>query len=498
MSTLNAIRDRFSLLLLEDGEVFLRDFTGDVVVNADENVSAPPLTAQRGRLKLCTHSTRLRPGRPRAAVLRVPLRHVTRLGLYERGALLQRLVTSNAATHATVALLRVVADQVVHMKPHNRDVPYAFLKGAGVLHFALRYADPAPIVAELNELWQLALEPRHAVRESKYRMFVDRLASSAAFDKALIVDADESVLLEHSCARITPLVAEPGRLLLTSKRLYFDPLNRVGGGALGAVVIASPPFAASCAAATRCATPVSSSTTMPTATPPPPPRPPPAAPRFDARSLLFLAFSRQGGARARLRRHCRAAGALQSRARRARQRHAALAVGPHVQLRLPACISTTAPTAPSTISASIRCFRGWSPTTTAPRSTSRAPRRFATSPSRLARSIRTRLATLKERFANMPANEQRFLYGSHYSTPGYVLFYLVRLAPAAMLRLQNGRFDAPDRLFSSIAETWRGCLENPADVKELTPEFYGPCRGPLAADLDAARRRRDAGRLSCK
>ena len=31
-----------------------------------------------------------------------------------------------------------------------------------------------------------------------------------------------------------------------------------------------------------------------------------------------------------------------------------------------------------------------------------------------------------------------FLYGTHYSTPGYVLFFLVRKHPDLMLRLQNG------------------------------------------------------------
>ena len=36
-----------------------------------------------------------------------------------------------------------------------------------------------------------------------------------------------------------------------------------------------------------------------------------------------------------------------------------------------------------------------------------------------------------------------FLYGCHYSTPGYVVFYLMRSEPQLMLRLQNGRFDAP-------------------------------------------------------
>ena len=43
-----------------------------------------------------------------------------------------------------------------------------------------------------------------------------------------------------------------------------------------------------------------------------------------------------------------------------------------------------------------------------------------------------------------------FLYGTHYSTPGYCLYFLVRKAPDYMLRLQSGQFDKPDRLFRSV------------------------------------------------
>lgn len=45
-------------------------------------------------------------------------------------------------------------------------------------------------------------------------------------------------------------------------------------------------------------------------------------------------------------------------------------------------------------------------------------------------------------------------------------------APELLLRLQNGKFDAPDRMFSSIADAWTSATNNPADVKELIPEFY--------------------------
>ena len=41
-----------------------------------------------------------------------------------------------------------------------------------------------------------------------------------------------------------------------------------------------------------------------------------------------------------------------------------------------------------------------------------------------------------------------------------------------MLRLQAGRFDAPDRLFYDVAATWAGVTGTNADLKELTPEFF--------------------------
>ena len=37
---------------------------------------------------------------------------------------------------------------------------------------------------------------------------------------------------------------------------------------------------------------------------------------------------------------------------------------------------------------------------------------------------------------------------------------------------QGGRFDHADRMFHSVESTWRACLENTSDVKELVPEFF--------------------------
>jgi factor associated with neutral sphingomyelinase activation len=56
-----------------------------------------------------------------------------------------------------------------------------------------------------------------------------------------------------------------------------------------------------------------------------------------------------------------------------------------------------------------------------------------------------------------PGMPKPFMWMSHYSTSAYVLYYLVRVAPDYMLRLQSGRFDKPDRLFHSVAE----CVKRP-------------------------------------
>lgn len=70
----------------------------------------------------------------------------------------------------------------------------------------------------------------------------------------------------------------------------------------------------------------------------------------------------------------------------------------------------------------------------------------------------------------------KFHYGSHYSSAGIVLFYLLRLPPfsAENQKLQGGQFDHADRLFNSVGDTWLSASGkgNTSDVKELIPEFF--------------------------
>ncbi len=91
---------------------------------------------------------------------------------------------------------------------------------------------------------------------------------------------------------------------------------------------------------------------------------------------------------------------------------------------------------------------------------------------------------------NTPA--PRFHYGTHYSTAGIVLYYLLRLEPFTQfaLKFQSGKFDRPDRLFQSIRSSWISASErNTSDVKELIPEFfYMPEFLQNGSDLDLGTR----------
>ncbi|KAK6116093.1 hypothetical protein DH2020_008362 [Rehmannia glutinosa] len=86
-----------------------------------------------------------------------------------------------------------------------------------------------------------------------------------------------------------------------------------------------------------------------------------------------------------------------------------------------------------------------------------------------------RFEVFEDRYLNFVDPEiPSFYYGSHYSSMGIVLFYLLRLEPFTALHrsLQGGKFDHADRLFQSIEGTYKNCLSNTSDVKELIPEFF--------------------------
>ncbi len=70
--------------------------------------------------------------------------------------------------------------------------------------------------------------------------------------------------------------------------------------------------------------------------------------------------------------------------------------------------------------------------------------------------------------------DPQFHYGTHYSSPGIIYHYLLRMSPytEGAILLQNGKFDFADRLFFSISDSYHNATTEYSDVRELVPELY--------------------------
>lgn len=47
------------------------------------------------------------------------------------------------------------------------------------------------------------------------------------FDRLWLDDFDEPICVDHIVDEISPLVTNPGRLLLTTRSIYFQPFNNI-------------------------------------------------------------------------------------------------------------------------------------------------------------------------------------------------------------------------------------------------------------------------------
>ncbi|OHT09756.1 hypothetical protein TRFO_21177 [Tritrichomonas foetus] len=81
------------------------------------------------------------------------------------------------------------------------------------------------------------------------------------------------------------------------------------------------------------------------------------------------------------------------------------------------------------------------------------------------------LEKLKEKQSLIGEN---FLFNSCYSNFMAITYYLLRMEPFTSLhiKLQDGRFDAPMRMFTSIKDNFEKIYGQSASIREYTPEFY--------------------------
>ncbi|KAK9825768.1 hypothetical protein WJX74_006071 [Apatococcus lobatus] len=456
---------RFSLLLLEEGEQYLHDWTASAEW-PEGFAKAHAKSTEAGRLRLCSKSIFFEPDQAKLPITRIPFTHVQELEFTDSKS------------------FRIISTMLTTMRPNNLDVPYGTHKGKAVSwQFSLPYAPLDEFMLQAQKQLALSRLPR-AEREDLLQAEKFDQAKATAFDTSRLVDFSEEIVCDAPAVLHSPLTTSPGRLVISPQRLYFQPKHDITGH----MPCHSHPLSLVAAISRRRAVlrPTGLEVFFAGASAHEAIKGP-----FWGMPSAFFAFATQ---------------ATRDSTLSVLKEQGSLATGlPGGEQAAKAC--------PDLLEAESewppRVQAAWQAghisnfayllylNLTAGRSLNdlgqwpifpwvlcdfRQPK-LDLNDSTMFRDLSKpvgalnpkRLAMLTTRFQEMPRGtgcDPPFMYGTHYSCPGYVMFWMVRAAPGHLLRLQNGRFDSPDRMFCDLAEAWDSVMSNPTDVKELIPEFF--------------------------
>ncbi|KAM9050522.1 protein FAN isoform 4-T4 [Megaptera novaeangliae] len=508
-------RERFSLLLLNLEEYYFEQHTANHI----QHKGSQNERKIRGSLKICSKSVIFEPDAISQPIIKIPLRDCIKIGKHgENGA-------NRHFAKAISGGISLIFSQVYFIKEHNIVAPYKIERGTMEYVFELDVSGKVEDVVEtLLQLHRASCLDKLGDQTAMITAILQSRLARTSFDKNRFQSVSEKLHMECKAEMVTPLVTNPGHACITDTTLYFQPLNgypkpmvqitlhdirriykrRHGLMPLGLEVFCTEDDLCSDVylkfyerqdrddlyfyiatylehhvaertaegytlqwqrgllsnyqyllhlntLADRSCNDLSQYPVFPWV--------------VSDYSSSELDLSNPGT----FRDLSKPVGALN------KQRLERLLCLKLVSSRLRASIPGETEVSGRTLAPSALC------------PLPSFPCEFSCSPSAF-------LLTIQEtRYQEMP--EPKFMYGSHYSSPGYVLFYLVRIAPEYMLCLQNGRFDNADRMFNSIAETWKNCLDGATDFKELIPEFYGDDVSFLVNSLKLDLGKRQGGQM---
>ena len=270
---------RFSLLLLEPNEIYFEDYL--VYYSPNElapflSKSSPTTTTttasattasasignrlQKGNLKICSRSVVFEPIDTSYPLVKFAYKSMERIvrfdtdddngddewrrrdmlsSLAQRGALKRvdsaRLLDEEVVRAKTFGL-RV--KQVTRCKANNRIAPYELLKSSpgpgpgpstGMHYFQFIFASVADSLDLMCQLQRASTLDDHEQEDIMQQMIVkSRVARTAKFDMQQLEDVFAEHIRFEACAnKCSPLVTNPGRVVLTNALLYYKPFNNL-------------------------------------------------------------------------------------------------------------------------------------------------------------------------------------------------------------------------------------------------------------------------------
>ena len=498
-------RSRFSFYCLEEAEEYF-DEAICTYYPPVENARAAPLSTrpkQKGRLRVCSNSLFFEPDERRQPIVKFPLKSVVE----------QEVAGSPQANTQTPNLFFFHCVDTVQMLQHGHVRPHTFVSTPGQHVFSLSFTKVDTFLKPVNHLLRLQQLSRSA-RAQAIQQITKLREAEYKFDYSRLGDVREVVRYAHAAYSVIPLVRIRGRVLVTDRAVYFQAFN-----AINANPVQRLSFDDICRVDRRRYMLRDIALELQAAR---------------SRSLLYVAFDPGEEAEVQKMYQILTAAPLLQRmstsdlsvmvtrwrngevsnfdylmylnvmAGRSMNDLSQYPVFPWVLVDyMSDTLDLTDPSVYRDLSKPIgalnpkrlgyfkdrmaqmeaaeagrcRADSAGSPTTQKPE-TKRTSSSSFLSFLKNGRTDRPAHGSGPDRpappapSAAAPQPTQPFLFGTHYSTPGYVVFFRVRDRPEYMLLLHRGRFDAPDRMFESVADCWHSVTHNHADVKELIPEFF--------------------------
>nr|XP_012149911.1 PREDICTED: protein FAN isoform X2 [Megachile rotundata] len=437
-------KERFTMLLLEPGEIFFEDYS--VQMKTLDSSSSEGEKWIDGRLKLCSKSLVFVNKDINQPLIKIQLKET--IGIEQ--------CKSNSVIAKYGNTLLVQCKQYVEMLEKNIPAPYKFIHENATFYFYFNYAKVDDCLPQMLQLIRATTLPT-AEQNAMIMAIVHSRQSRVSFDTSWLEDLYEQVVLEIQANKVLPLVINPGRILLTTSRIYFQPYNNLDQHPVLKIQLKDINNIIKRRFLLRqigleikwLKQPENKVEHLFISLKSP-----------NDRDVLYTSLLNQSAVSLER---------VPQDQMTMRWQNGSLSNYDYL-LYINSLADRTFhdltqyPVMPWVIQDYVSCTLDLSDTSIY---------RDLSKP--IGALEENRLERLKERYLEM--SEPKFLYGSHYSAPGFVLFYLVRKYPQYMLCLQNGRFDHPDRMFNSVADVWKNVLVNMSDFKELIPEFYDTNNG---------------------
>ena len=372
--------------------------------------------------------------------------------------------SAQSSDGSSLDAFEVEATERIDMKTGNRNIPYVWHTGRFTFRFALRYAALKDVLDQISELHALSQDgsPDGAAELGR---IIESHEDSVEFSPGWLMDDSEDIQVQLKASRVTPLCWHPGRVVVSPLRVYFLPFNIVSSAPMVAYPLKN---VVSIHKRTHQLQDIGVELF------------------FSDNDSVYFAFN---GKEERDKFH---ASVVQQPALYVK-------VEKPLHQRREDWLNGKLSNYDYLMFLNRQANRSFNDLTQYPifpwilsdyESTSldlnsRAVYRDLKKPigaldSKRLKGFLHRYHEMKMTYADLHCQGARrteyadipFMFGCHYSTPGYVVYYLLRKNPQLMLKLQNGRFDSPDRLLYNIKHMWQSVLTLSTDLKELIPEFY--------------------------